>query len=75
MSNRKAAELVTRITKAREVTGRTNRWLSETTGIPYSTLNRKLNVTPEFFTVQDLSRIAVALDVSLSSLVSGEVIL
>lgn len=68
MSNRKAADLATRIEAARVTAGRTKRWLSETTGIPYPTLNRKLTVSPEAFTVQDVSRIADALAVDFDAL-------
>jgi len=68
MSNRKAAELANRIEIARTNAGQTKERVSETTGIPYSTLNRKLTVSPEKFTVQEVAAIAVALNVEFSDL-------
>lgn len=46
---------------------RSKRWLSEVTGIPYSTLRRKLQGGADL-TVLDLARVARALDVAPASL-------
>jgi lambda repressor-like predicted transcriptional regulator len=70
MSNRKAAELATRIKAATKSAGLTTKALSDTTGIPYSTLNRKLDIKPETFTVQEITKISVALGVGFDTLLS-----
>ncbi len=46
---------------------RSRRWLSDTTGIAYSTLRRKLHGDVDL-SVTDLARIAAALDVSPAAL-------
>lgn len=45
---------------------RSKRWLSDKTGIPYSTLDRKMKARGEF-TFTDLANIAAALGVSPSA--------
>lgn len=57
---------------------RSKRWLAQVTGIAYSTLRRKLQAQSDL-TVNDLARIAHALDVSPASLLptsrpTGEVV-
>lgn len=64
-------ELANRIEAARKDAGKTYTWLAETTGIPYSSLRRKLIVNPDTIAAVDISRIARALDVSFTSLAGG----
>lgn len=45
---------------------RSKKWLAEKTGIPYSTLDRKMKAQVDF-TFTDLGRIASVLDVSPSA--------
>lgn len=47
---------------------RTLRWLAERSGVPYSTLQFKLNRAPEKFTTAELIAVADALDVPLYEL-------
>ena len=49
---------------------RSVRWLSQRTGIPYSTLQNKLRNAPGKFTTDDLFRIADALDTTIVDLYS-----
>lgn len=60
MVNDEAQQLAKRIIKANQ--DHTIRWLSEHSGIPYVTLKRNLEVTPEKFNVGQLVALAIALD-------------
>lgn len=57
-----AASIAFELTRA----DRSKRWLSEQTGIPYSTLDRKMRARGDF-TFTDLAKIAAALGVSPSA--------
>lgn len=62
MSNSGAAiKLAKRIESARAEAGVTLRDLSETSGIAYSTLRRKIQVSPDALTVKDTAALALAL--------------
>lgn len=63
-----ASKLAEQIEADREASGHTLRWLSEESGIAYSTLKRKLEVTPEHLKVGELFAIAAALETSIDSL-------
>lgn len=66
MSNISEAEQLTnRIEAARREASITLLTLSETSGIPYSTLRRKL-ANPGLFNIRELSEIAVALNTDLT---------
>ena len=52
------AEIILELT---EQSGMTHKALSEASGIPYSSLNRKLKKSPESFTTKEMCQLAVAL--------------
>jgi len=62
------AELRDRVQELRKQAGRSTQWLADRTGIPYSTLRRRLEVAPENFTLKELHRIADALDVPVEAI-------
>lgn len=45
--------------------------LSELTGIPYPTLRRRIKVQPEYFTVDEIARIADVTGVEFAFLAAG----
>lgn len=61
------AQLADRVAAAKERAGITRTALAESTGIPYSTLGRKLDGFSDF-TMPDIYRIAKALGVAPASL-------
>jgi len=64
MSNQELlTETANAVESTRKRAGRTKRWLSDETGIPYPTLNRKVAAKTEF-TFTELFKIAEALGVS-----------
>lgn len=63
MTNRAIQWTAEAVDAAVKQTGRTKTWLSEQTGIPYSTLNRKLAAKADF-SFSELLLIAEALGVS-----------
>lgn len=72
MGNRlKAEQLAVRVRKAAKGAELTFRELSRLTGIPYSTLNRRLDVAPEKFTLDEIDKIAAACEVEPELLLVG----
>lgn len=65
-TNREAKQLAERIDKARKEAGMTMLTLSDTSGIAYATLRRKLRQKPETLNVLEVSNLAKALDASFS---------
>lgn len=68
MSNWSPEDVAARIESARKDSGQTKLALAESSGIAYSSLNRKLAERPDTFTLQDTARVAAALGVSIESL-------
>lgn len=69
MSNSGAAtRLAERIEEARIEAGLSHRDLSDRSGIAYSTLRRKLQVTPDLLTVKDTAAIAFVLEADFDAL-------
>jgi hypothetical protein len=68
MSNWTPSQFASRIEAARKDAALTKLQLSDSSGIAYSTLNRKLVYSPESFTLQDTAKIAAALGVTVESL-------
>ena len=56
------------VDRAIKVSGHTKRWVSEETGIPYSTLNRKLDGKADF-TFKELLGLSEAIGVSPASFI------
>ena len=61
-----AQNLADQIENARTSRGMTIRDLSDTSGIPYPTLRRKLQNGPDLFNVREVSALASALDAKLT---------
>ena len=61
-----AEQLANRIEAARTAKGMSLRELSDTSGVPYSTLRRKLQNPPHAFDLPELTQLAVALDAELT---------
>lgn len=61
------SELGTYIREAIQEPGRSENWLADRSGIPRVTLRRRLD-SPEHFTLDELIRVSVALEVKLSAL-------
>lgn len=64
--------LASRIKTANE--GHSLRWLSEQSGIPYSTLKRNIEISPEKFNVGQLLALAIALDLEPGTFLSASVV-
>jgi hypothetical protein len=59
-----------RIESIRKVEGRSVAWLSESSGISYKTLRRRIYGAPDQFTLSELSSIARSLNTDVEHLVS-----
>lgn len=68
-----AAGVAERIETTRTNKGRSVAWLSETSGISYKTLRRRIYGAPDQFTLSELSAIARALNTDLEHLVAAPV--
>lgn len=66
-----AASVAEKIEETRKAEGRSVAWLSETSGVAYKTLRRRLYGAPEQFTLSELSSVARALGCEVESLVSA----
>lgn len=72
MTTTGAAEAVAeRVRVALDGAGLSINRTSELTGIPYPTLRRRIKVQPEFFTVDELARIAAVTGVDFAYLAAG----
>jgi hypothetical protein len=65
-------DVARRIQHTRKTEARSMSWLSETTGIPYPTLRRRLERKPDAFTLGELFHIAEALHTSVHTLISSD---
>lgn len=65
--------LAVRVNAVRRGAGLTVEKLAHETGIPYSTLRRRLEKNPHQFTVDELARIAAATGVPFEALLVGAV--
>lgn len=68
MSNWNPADVAARIESALLAADQTKVALSESSGVAYSTLNRKLGPRADTLTLQDTAKIAAALGVTVESL-------
>lgn len=66
-----ATEVANRVHEALNGAGLSINKLSELAGIPYPTLRRRIKVQPQFFTVDEIARIAAVTGVDFAYLAAG----